>query len=525
MSADFRVLGDIDVRLAGRSVAVGHARQRCVLAVLLVEANNVVSVDHLLDRAWGGRQPRSARNALSGYVSRLRQALSGSQAVQIDRRAEGYRLAVDPDTVDMHRFARLVGQARSAADAATALELLEQALDLWTGDAFASLDTPWLNAARDGLTSQRLTAFLDRNDLALGQGRHAEMLGELSVSAAAHPLDERLAGQLMLALYRCGRQAGALHHYERIRRRLGDELGADPSPALSRLHQRILAADPLLTETLGPLGPAPPVWVRPPIPRQLPAPPRLFTGRARELAALDEILAAADDRPASVVIFAVAGTAGVGKTALALHWAHGLADRFADGQLYVNLRGFGPNESVTAPTEAIRALLDALAVAPHRVPDGLDAQAALLRSLLADRRMLLILDNAVNAEQVRPLLPGTPGCVVLVTSRNQLHGLVVAQGAHPITLDLLPPADARQLLADRLGPQRVEAAPAAVEEIIKRCARLPLALAVAAAHAAAHPSTALDEAGRRSCPTASTCSTAATRPRTYGRCSPGPIEH
>ena len=236
--------------------------------------------------------------------------------------------------------------------------------------------------------------------------------------------------------------------------------------------------------------------VRPPIPRQLPALPRLFTGRAGELAALDEILAAADGRPATVVIYALAGTAGVGKTALALHWAHRVADRFVDGQLYVNLRGFGPNESVMAPTEAIRAFLDA-AVPPQRVPDGLDAQAALFRSLLANRRMLLLLDNAVDVDQVRPLLPGRPGCIVLVTSRNHLHGLVVTEGAHPMTLDLLPRADARQLLADRLGLQRVDAASAAVEEIIKRCARLPLALAVAAADAAAHPSISLAEVAAR----------------------------
>jgi DNA-binding SARP family transcriptional activator len=486
VSADprFRVLGDVEALVDGRRVDAGHARQQCVLAVLLVEAGRTVSVDQLLERAWGTAEPLRARNALSGYVSRLRRAL----AVRISRRADGYRLEVDPDSVDLHRFERLVARARRGDDPESALALLEQALALWTGDAFASLDTPWLNDRREGLAAQRLTAMLDRFDLVLAQGRHAELLGELSVTAAAHPLDERLAGQLMLALYRCGRQAGALHQYERMRLRLAEELGADPSPALSRLHQRILVADPMLTSVGSPITTA----TRAPTPRQLPAPPRLFTGRVRELAALDGMLAAAD----SVAICAVSGTAGVGKTALALHWAHRVADRFPDGQLYANLRGFDAG-AATGSAVAVRSFLDALGVPPHEVPTGLDAQAGLLRSLLAGRRVLVLLDNAADVEQVRPLLPGTPGCLALVTSRHHLHGLVAAEGAHPLTLDLMPPADARHLIADRIGAHRVAAEPEAVEEIVARCARLPLALAVVAAYAVARPDARLRDVAAR----------------------------
>jgi len=330
------------------------------------------------------------------------------------------------------------------------------------------------------LDARRLAAVLDRNDLALDRGEHAGLLAELSATAAGYPLDERLAGQLMLALYRCGRQANALQRYEEVRARLADELGVDPGPRLQLLHKQILTADTALTAATSPTSRSTPT---PPVPRQLPAPPRSFAGRVRELTALDAILTAGE-QPAAVVVSAVSGTAGVGKTALAVHWAHQVADRFTDGQLYVNLRGFDPSGSVMAPAEAIRGFLDALAVPAERIPASLAAQAGLYRSLLAGKRMLIVLDNARDAEQVRPLLPGAPGCLVLVTSRNRLTGLVAADGAHPLTLDLLSPAEAYHLLAQRLGADRLAAEPDAVDEIITRCARLPLALTIVAARAA-----------------------------------------
>ncbi|HEU4423915.1 MAG TPA: BTAD domain-containing putative transcriptional regulator [Pilimelia sp.] len=488
MAVQFRLLGDVQVRVDGRLVDPGHARQQCVLVALLVDANRVVSVDQLLDRVWAGRPPQRARNALSAYMSRLRRIVAATGEVAISREPRGYQLAVDPSAIDVHRFHDLAVQARAARRKDDAAALFAQALGLWHGEPFAGLDTPWLDDVRNALYAQRLAVALDRNDLALAGGQHTALLEELATGAAAYPLDERLAGQLMLALYRCGRQADALHHYERLRRVLADELGADPSPPLGRLHQQILTADPALTlPAVAPSRPAPSVGGPAPVPRQLPAPPRAFTGRVRELAALDTAVDAAGDQATAVVISAVAGTAGVGKTALAVHWAHRVAERFRDGQLYVNLRGFDPAGSTVSTAEAVRWLLDALGVPPKRMPASLDGQVGLYRSLLAGKRMLVVLDNVRDAEHARPLLPGTPGRVVVVTSRNALTGLVAGEGAHPITLDLFDAAEARDLLVGRLGAERVAAEATAVDEIVDRSARLPLALVIVAAHAVTKP--------------------------------------
>ncbi|MGW6930453.1 BTAD domain-containing putative transcriptional regulator [Lentzea sp. NPDC054927] len=457
---EFGLLGTVEVRVGDRVVDVGHSRQRCVLAVLLVEANRLVPVDVLVDRVWGEQVPHRARNAVAGYVSRLRQALPDE--VRIVGRQGGYVLTVDPMSVDLHRFDHLVARARVEPD--EAVVLLADALELWRGEAFSTLDTPWLASVRSALEARRLAALLDRNDLALEQGRHTELLAELDATAAAFPLDERLAGQLMLALYRCGRQADALLRYEQVRLRLADELGADPGPELRLLHKKILTADLAL-----------PVGQPAVVPRQLPAPPRSFAGRARELTALDAVLSGRHP-----VVAAVSGMPGVGKTALALHWAHRVAARFPDGQLYVNLRGFDPSGAVMTPDEAVRVMLGALGLDPLA---GLDAQVSQYRSALADKRMLILLDNARDADQVRSLLPGSPGCLVLVTSRIRLTGLVAADGAHPVAVDLLSEQESRDLLADRLGAHRI-ADSAATAEIITRCAGLPLALTVVAARAA-----------------------------------------
>jgi DNA-binding SARP family transcriptional activator/tetratricopeptide (TPR) repeat protein len=480
MTVEFRLLGDVAMCVGGRHVDVGHARQRCVLAALLVDANRVVPVPTLADRVWAGHPPQSARNALSGYVSRLRRLVTSSGEARLVRQPSGYLLTVEPTAVDLHRFRHLIALARSAPDGSEALTLLTEALRLWRGDAFADLDTPWLNGVRDALDAERLAAELDRNDLALDLGRHASLLPELTARAATDPLDERLAAQLMLALYRNGRQADALHHYDGLRLRLAEELGADPCPSVRQLHQRILAADPALTVATGSTEP---------VPRQLPAPPAAFTGRAGELERLHAVLPA--DAPSTVEIAVVSGTPGVGKTALALHWAHRVAPRFPDGQLYVNLRGFDPAGSVLGPAAAVRGFLEAFGVPPRSIPAGIDGQAALWRSTLAGKRVLVVLDNARDVEQVRPLLPGTPGCLVVVTSRNRLSGLIADHGAHPITLGLLGHGEARDLLAARVGIHRVTAEPGAVDEIIARCARLPLALTVTAARAATHPGSPL----------------------------------
>ncbi|MEE6261633.1 AfsR/SARP family transcriptional regulator [Plantactinospora sonchi] len=470
---EFRLLGEVEARVDGHPVDLGHARQRAVLAALLVEANGTVPVDRLLDRVWGDRQPQRAREALYSYLSRLRRRLAGAGTVTISRQAGGYLVTVSPSAVDLHRFRHLVGQARTADDG-QALALLEEALGLWHGPAFAGLDTPWLNTTREALGQELLTAERRHADLALAAGRHTEILTRLLRLAAEHPLDEHLAGQLMLALYRCGRQADALARYQRLRELLADELGADPGTALRELHRRILTADPALD-----VPAVEPAAVRAPVPRQLPASPPLFVGRAEELAALAE--------PADAPVWIVCGTGGVGKTWLVLRWAHDNLWRFPDGQIWLNLRGFAPAATPVSPSTAVRAILDALGVPATEVPTDLDAQIGLYRSLVAGRRMLIVLDNAVDAAQVRPLLPGGDGCVVLVTSRNQLPGLVAVDGARVLTLGLLSAAESRELLARRLGSDRIAAEPEAADEIVTGCARLSLALVVVAARAAAHP--------------------------------------
>jgi tetratricopeptide (TPR) repeat protein len=304
--------------------------------------------------------------------------------------------------------------------------------------------------------------------------------------AAAHPLDEQVYAQLMTALYRSGRQADALAAYQRLRSTLADELGLVPGQALRDLETAILRQD----SSLDAPALAPAVLVRPaeqpaPEPAQLPPPVAAFAGRGAELASLDALLPDPED---GAVISVIAGTAGVGKTTLAVHWAHRVAAHFPGGQLYVNLRGFDPAGVAADPEQALRGFLDAFAVPPERIPARLEDQVALYRSLLAGRRVLVLLDNARDAEQVRPLLPGSPGCLAIVTSRSHLTGLVAGQGAHPLHLDLLPPGEARELLSRRLGASRVSREPDAVEEIIAGCARLPLALTITAARAAASPS-------------------------------------
>ncbi len=282
----FRVLGPVEAEVGGQVVDLGHARQRCVLAALLVDANRTVSADELLDRVWGERPPQRARNILSGYLSRLRQALGVSAEVTVTRGPAGYRLTADPMAVDLHRFRHLVAQARTSRDDV----LFAEALALWQGEAFATLDTPWLAGVRAGLAAERLAARLDRNTLVLDCGRHAELLADLAGLAAEHPMDERIAGQLMLALYRCGRQAEALAEYRRIHQVLVDEVGTEPGPPLQRLQRDILAADrglqpPNAQSAVPAPGPAK-------TPRQLPAAPKAFTGRNAVLAELDRSLAA-----------------------------------------------------------------------------------------------------------------------------------------------------------------------------------------------------------------------------------------
>lgn len=450
VTIEVRLLGDVAVQSDGVPLDVGHARQRCVLAALLVDANRPVTADALIERVWSGRPPQRARPTLSSYLSRLRALLANTE-MSLHRTPGGYLLAVEPSVVDLYLFRALAAAGRH-----------DEALRLWRGAPFGPLDTPWLSEVRIAWEAERFAVELDRNDAVLAAGGYADLLRELPIRADEHPYDERLAGQLMVAWQRAGRRADALRLYERMRRRLAEELGTDPGPALQRLHRRILSEGPAYA---------------PPVPQQLPAAPPAFTGRERELAVLDSL-------PAVVT---VSGTAGVGKTALVVHWAHRAAARFPDGRLYADLHGFDPRGTAADPARVLRDFLDGLGVPPSRIPDGTQAQVALYRSALSGRRMLIVLDNAADAGQVRPLLPSAPGCCVVVTSRLRLTGLAALDGARDLPLDLPTEEEAYTLLAARIGTARLAADPIAAREAIARCARLPLALALTAARAAAHP--------------------------------------
>jgi DNA-binding SARP family transcriptional activator len=466
--------------------AIQAAQQRVVLSILLIETGRPVSTDRLVDELWPDKPPRAAGAVIRGYVMRLRRALAiGTEGPLVTGDA-GYRLEIDGDDIDARRFDRLVGDARRdivGGDPKSALVGLADALALWQGPALADVPaTPTVTAYATHLEHVRLAATEDYIDTQLDLGRYQDPVDDLQALVDEHPLRERLWGQLMRALYRAGRRGEALAVYQRARAALAAELGLEPGPQLRKLQQVILSDDD--SEPVErPEASRPPLACLPP---DQPA----FAGRRADL----DHLASLVDSPAGGAarpLILLTGAAGIGKTTLAIHWAHRIADGFPDGQLFVNLRGFDPTGAAMSPAEAIRVLLEALEVPPQDIPVGLDAQIGRYRSLLTARRMLIVLDNAQHSGQVRPLLPGTPGSLVVVTSRNQLAGLVAADGARPVRLDVLPDAEARHVLDRRLGTGRLAAEPDAVDEILDRCGGLPLALTIVAARAAIHPRFAL----------------------------------
>ncbi|MGW5722049.1 tetratricopeptide repeat protein [Amycolatopsis sp. NPDC003865] len=464
---DIRVLGPFEVEAGGSPLDPGGPRLRATLALLAAYAGRPVSVSLLVSQLWGPEPPPDAERTVRTYVSRLRRALPAVASL-IRTRTPGYVL-VDPETVDAVRFRRLARDGHAAlADGAARLarERLTAALELWRGTAYPEFDgIAALEMERTRLTRERLDAVQGRIDADLAAGLGGELIAELTDLTVAHPGHERLWGQLMTALYRAGRQADALETFRRARHELAEQAGVDPSPALTDLQRRILAHDPRLLAAVRP-GPA---LARP---AQLPPAVRGFVGRPRELAALD---AAAEDPDAGVVV-AVCGTAGVGKTALAVRWSHRVAARFPDGQLYVDLRGFDP-DGVLPAEEALRGFLTTFGVTEHQ-PGTLPEQVALYRSLTAGKRVLVVLDNARDAAHVRPLLPAGPGSTAVVTSRDSLAGLVARDGARRIELDVLGGDEAVELLRQLIG-DRI-AGPAELEDLAAHCVRLPLALRVAA---------------------------------------------
>jgi DNA-binding SARP family transcriptional activator/tetratricopeptide (TPR) repeat protein len=474
---ELRLLGPVRATVGADDVPLGPRQQRLVLAVLALEVNQPVPVDRLVEWVWPGDDPpRSAAHAIRVQVSKLRAILANAKSeMTIATAGAGYQLCADPRDIDAHQFLDGIAQARLAADDRARVDRLDRALRLWTGPALADTATPEIHDRLcGGLEESRLVALEDRFDAVLRLGGHQEALGEITTLVNAHPTRERLVRHLMLALHRGGQTTRALDVARRTRAYLAEELGIDPGPELQRLELGILRNDPdlLAADT-----------TRTVVPRQLPPPAVHFAGRADELRHLDGRL----ETSGLMVISAIGGTAGVGKTALAVHWGHRHADRFPDGQLYVNLRGFDPAGEPMPPADAVRGFLTALGVPAQHIPGEAAEQVALYRSHLADRRMLVVLDNARDAEQVRPLLPGAPGCLVVVTSRDRLAGLVALDGAVPLTLDLLTQREARDLLIERLGRERVERDAAVVDELIELCARLPLAVNIAAAHATLHP--------------------------------------
>jgi DNA-binding SARP family transcriptional activator len=500
MDVDFRMLGPLEVRLGDVPLDVGTPKQRTVMALLLLHANQPVTTRRVVDELWPDGAPNSAVANVTTYLSRLRRTLAAAGG-SLERRDAGYLLRARPGSIDQHRFAdhaRRGEAAWSSGETAAAARHWESALATWRGLAFEGLPTgPELDAARAEWGERRLTVLEQHARARLRLGRYADAVADLRRHTLAEPFRESGWLLLMAALRLAGNPAAALEAYEQARAVLAEQLGVDPGTRLRGMHHAVLADDSdaawaLLDGVVTAPGRNTAPGPEPKAPAQLPLDVHGFTGRTDQLAHLDAILTRAASQPTAVIISAVSGMAGVGKTALALHWAHRRSDRFPDGQLYVNLRGFDPAGSILSPAKAVRGFLDALGVSAERIPVDLDAQAALYRSLMAGRRMLVVLDNARDADQVRVLLPGSPGCLVVVTSRNRLSGLVALEGAQPLILDLLDRDEARQLLARRLGDDRVAAEPEAADEIITRCAQLPLALAVVAARAATHPQFSLD---------------------------------
>jgi len=487
---EFLLLGPMEAYHNGVPVDLGRRRgERCLLGLLLLEAGRVLPVDRLAALLWDDEPPDHARATLQTHVSRLRARLDpgrqGRYGVRLVSRGDGYLVETDPDRVDVHRFRRLVDAARRLPEPVDRAAGLRRALALWRGAPLADVASERLrDRVCSGLMEERLAALETCVEAELAAGAHHALLPELTDLVAEHPHRQRLAGALMLALHRAGRQPDALAAYHRVRARLADELGLDPGPQLRRLHESILRDD-APAETPAPAETSPPAEPLVPHPAQLPAEPAYFTGRDEQIAQLDRMIET-DARAPTVAISALSGAGGVGKTALAVHWAHRVRDRFPDGQLYVDLQGYAPAEPAR-PQDVLARFLRALGVPGERVPADPDEAAGLYRTMLADKRMLVVLDNAHTADQVRPLLPGSRSCLAVVTSRDRLSGLVAIEGAQRVSLDGLTADEAVALLGRVIGAGRLDAEPDAVAALVDACGRLPLALRIAGANLAEQP--------------------------------------
>jgi DNA-binding SARP family transcriptional activator/Tfp pilus assembly protein PilF len=486
----WRLLGPVEAVARGERVPLGRPQQRAVLAYLLLNANVLVSADQVAEALWGGALPARARAQVQVCVSRLRHLTRAAELPEtIFSEAGGYRLDLDDDDLDARVFAGLAADARRHADAGEhepAAALLRRALALWRGPALAGASAVFVPGAAASLHDRRLAASEELFDAEFALGRHAEAVAPLRRLVAANPCHEGLVVRLMTALTGAGHQAEALRVFERTRRRLADELGVEPGARLAETHLRVLR------QQFPPARPAPDARDGGPAqrsvgrhtgpaprPAQLPAGLSTFTGRADALADLDAMLDRAR-RSDALAVVAIVGTAGVGKTALAVRWAHRVRPLFGDGQLFLDLAGYSPGAPL-APLDALSRCLRALGVPPAQVPDDVDEATNLYRSVVADRRVLFVLDNARDTAHVRPLLPGGAGCLVIVTSRGRLGGLAARHDAQRLSLDVLAPPEATALLARVIGADRVVGQEAALADLARDCAHLPLALRIAAA--------------------------------------------
>ncbi|MEU7278059.1 BTAD domain-containing putative transcriptional regulator [Streptomyces sp. NPDC045431] len=472
----FAVLGPLRAWRGSDALPSGSPQQRALLAVLLLRDGRTVTAPELIDAVWGNDPPAQALAVMRTYMSRLRKTLSSAHLVT---ESGAYALRLPPGSLDLGVAQSLAAEAESArasGDREAARMLLDRSLSLWDGEPLAGVPGPRAETERARLVEWRLQLLEVRIELDLEVGRHAEVVPELTTLTAAYPLRERLRELLMLALYRSGRQAEALAVYADTRRLLADELGVDPSPDLSKLQQRILQADADLARAEAPSTPAGAVRVRP---AQLPATVPDFTGSSGLVEELSDTLSAGAEGRV-MVISALAGIGGIGKTTLAVHVAHAARRHFPDGQLYVDLQGTGRRPA--EPEAVLGDFLHTLGVRSADLPDSLQARSALYRSLLDDRRVLVLLDNARDAAQVRPLLPGTAGCAALVTSRVRMAGLA---GAHLVDLDVMSPEEALLLFTRIVGEERVRADRQAALDVVEACGFLPLAIRIAASRLAA----------------------------------------
>ncbi|WP_323183771.1 MULTISPECIES: BTAD domain-containing putative transcriptional regulator [unclassified Streptomyces] len=495
----FQLLGPLRVLRGEREVPVPAAKLRILLASMLLRANQTVSMDELAAYLWGENPPEGAHTTLRSYVMRLRRILSPSS----DERLEpirtlpgGYLMTADDSQLDLLRFRSTLTMAqRMAADRDHRREsaLLREALGLWRGPALSNVPSDVLH--RDfvpGLTERRYCALEQRIDLDLERGAHREVVVELRDEVRTCPWREHFWAQLMLALYRQGRQAEALDAFRQVSERLRGELGIAVGSELRLLHQQILTNDPTLNLPLRSTSTTLAAKARVAVPDELPPDTGDFIGRQEELSQLRDLLS---QRVSRTTVCVVDGLAGIGKTAFAVHLAHQLAPRFPDGQLFVDLRGFAQPKRPVEPATALELVLRSLSVPGSEIPPHEGARAALFRSLTRDRRMLLVLDDAADEAQVQPLLPTAPGCRVIVTSRRRLARL---DQARLLTLDVLDQAEAAQLLTAVVGPHRIEAEPVQlVESVVHHCGHLPLAVKLAGAWLRGHPGRSLNQLAER----------------------------